>query len=269
MVTVLRPLTLGELLDRTFYLYRNNFGLFVGISAVPQLFVLALRLGGAAISAQQWVAFTLSLLLIGFANYVAIQISHAATVIAVSNLHLDHPVSIRSAYASAKGSIVRVFGIALAVGVAAGIGLILFIIPGVYLFLMWGLAIPVTILEDAGLSLSTARSRELTRGSRGRILVIYVLLGLLAFIVSLMIQWPMGFIAQLIAHRAPGTSLPVLQVMQAAGGFVSNSLVGPLVTIALTLVYYDLRVRKEGFDLELMTVRLQPGAQTIITNEGP
>src|SRR5438552_9078889 len=40
----LRPLSLGEILDRTFSLYRKNFLLFAGITAIPQLLVLALRL---------------------------------------------------------------------------------------------------------------------------------------------------------------------------------------------------------------------------------
>src|ERR1700688_3922633 len=45
MATVdLRPLSLGELLDRTFTLYRTHFALFLGITAIPQLLVLALRL---------------------------------------------------------------------------------------------------------------------------------------------------------------------------------------------------------------------------------
>src|SRR5713226_10205336 len=45
----LRPLSLGELLDRTFTLYRNHFWLFVGIMAVPQLLLLAIGLVGVAI----------------------------------------------------------------------------------------------------------------------------------------------------------------------------------------------------------------------------
>jgi ABC-type uncharacterized transport system permease subunit len=42
----------------------------------------------------------------------------------------------------------------------------------------------------------------------------------------------------------------------AVGSFVGASLAGPLLTIALTLAYYDARVRKEGFDLELMMSNL-------------
>jgi hypothetical protein len=39
----LRPLSLGELLDRTFALYRQHFALFVGITALPQLLTLAFK----------------------------------------------------------------------------------------------------------------------------------------------------------------------------------------------------------------------------------
>src|SRR5260370_21458674 len=45
----LRPLSIGELLDRTFSLYRRNFLLFIGISAIPQLLVLAMRLAQTAL----------------------------------------------------------------------------------------------------------------------------------------------------------------------------------------------------------------------------
>lgn len=269
MITVLRPLSMGELLDRAFHLYRNHFSLFVGIAAIPQLFELALRLTGAALLQQQIIGFALATLVATFGNYIAIQISQAATVIAVSDLHLNRSVSIRSAYRTAKGSILRVLGITLAIGIAAGVGLIFLIIPGVYLFLMWSLAIPVTIIEGGGLNVSTTRSRELTRDSRGRIFVIYFLLGLLALVVVLIIQLPFSFATGFIAHRNPAQTASVMEAIQAAGGFVSTCLVGPLVTIALTLIYYDQRVRKEGFDLELMMTQLQPGQLPIVAGPNP
>src|SRR2546425_4825838 len=45
----LRPLSIGELLDRTFSLYRRNFLLFVGIAAIPHLLVLAVKLAQVAV----------------------------------------------------------------------------------------------------------------------------------------------------------------------------------------------------------------------------
>ena len=46
MNSQLRPLSLGELLDRTFQLYRQQFMLFVGIVALPQLVLLTANLSG-------------------------------------------------------------------------------------------------------------------------------------------------------------------------------------------------------------------------------
>jgi Membrane domain of glycerophosphoryl diester phosphodiesterase len=263
MVTVLRPLSISELLDRTFHLYRNNFLIFVGIMAVPQLIVLALRLMLAVtLTASPFGGFNPMLILVGIANYLAIEISAAATVMAVSNIHLDRPVSLGSAFSSARGSMARVVLIAFAVGVAAGIGLIFLIVPGVYLWLMWSLAVPVTVLEGGGLNVCTTRSKELTRGSRGRIFVIYFLVIVLAIVVGTIFQIPLGILGVLLGRGNPQGAIALITAVSAAGTFISTSLVGPLATIALTLIYYDQRVRKEGFDLQLMMATLEPGSQS-------
>jgi hypothetical protein len=41
-------------------------------------------------------------------------------------------------------------------------------------------------------------------------------------------------------------------------GFIAGSLTGPLATIGISLLYYDERVRKEAFDLQLMLSSLDP-----------
>jgi len=262
MVTVLRPLSISELLDRTFHLYRNKFLVFVGIMAVPQLIVLALRLTVAAIlTVNPFERFNPLGLLVGLASYIAIEISAAATVMAVSNIHLDRPVSLGLAFSSARGSILRVMLIAFAVGVSAGICLLFLIVPGIYLWLMWSLAIPVTVLEGGGLSASTRRSNALTRGSRGRIFVIYLLFVVLAIVVGIIFQMPLGVLVYTLGRGNPQSAVALVSAVSAVGTFLSTSLVGPLATIALTLIYYDQRVRKEGFDLQLMMAALVPGSQ--------
>lgn len=263
MVTVLRPLSTSELLDRTFHLYRNHFVLFVGIAAIPQLVVLLLRLVAAGTAAAGSIISSAFVSIVAaLASFVAIEISHAATVIAVSDLHLDRPASISSSYAVAKGSLGRVIGISLAIGFAAGIGMIFLLIPGIYLYLMWSLAIPVTVLEGGGLSTTTNRSQSLTKGSRGRIFVICLLLIILTIVVSVIIELPLELLARIFGNQTVIVS--AAQAFSAIGQFISGSLVGPLVTIALTLIYYDQRVRKEGFDLQLMMAALQPDQQQSI-----
>ncbi len=262
MVTVLRPLSTSELLDRTFHLYRNNFVVFLGIMAIPQLIVLAIQLVGSGLELGGSVISGALLTIIGaLASFIAIEVSQAATVMAVSDVHLDRPVSIGSAFSASRGSIGRVVWISFVVGLAIGVAAIFLIIPGIYVALMWSMAIPVTLLEGGGLGTSTDRSKFLTKGSFGRIFVIFLLVGVLALVISLILQTVLIMIAGVISRGNPTSLLALGHAMQAIASFLSTSLVGSLGTIALTLVYYDLRVRKEGFDLQLMMARLQPNTQ--------
>jgi len=134
--------------------------------------------------------------------------------------------------------------------------------------LAWSLTIPVTVLEGGGLNASTSRSKALTKGSRGRIFVIYFLMLVLTLIVAFVMQFvlllPLGVIMGAIGVHDRAAAGAMSQTLQAVGGFISTSLVGPLITIALTLIYYDQRVRKEGFDLQLMMATLQPNQQSAV-----
>lgn len=269
MVTVLRPLSTSELLDRTFHLYRNNFLVFAGIAALPQLVVLALQLAFSGLVFTGvlgsvggfMLASSGAIFLIGVSSFIAVEVAHAATVMAVSNLHLERPATIALAYAAAKSSLLRVIGITIAVAIALGVGFMLLIVPGVYLALAWSLTIPVTVLEGGGLNASTRRSKSLTQGSKGRIFVIYLLIIVLVWVVSTLIQLLLLLPLRAFAIHDASTSTALSYALQSAGGFLSTCLVGPLATIALTLIYYDQRVRKEGFDLQLMMATIEGGGQ--------
>src|SRR6202521_4274807 len=258
MTTSLRPMSLGELLDRSFFLYRKHFALFVGIIALPHLVLLAFQLIGVAINRGTTTAFTATGLVWLFATLVlylgASAASQGATVVAVSKVHLGTDTSISEAFAGIKGRILYLALIMIGVGIGVGIGFVLLIVPGIILALMWALTIPVAVLEDKGLRDSTSRSSELTKGSRGRIFMIYFLFLVLTYIVYILWEIPILAAAGLFAHgQRPMTALPIWsQIAIPVGTFLSQCLVGPLLTIALSLVYYDQRVRKEAFDLQLM-----------------
>jgi len=261
MATMLRPLSLSELLDRTFFLYRKHFILFVGIIAIPQLAVLGVQIGGAALRLRgSMIAAALGTLVGVVVNLIALTASHAATVMAVSDVHLERPTSIGAAFAAIKGRLLGVMGIMFGVGLGIFIGLLLLIIPGIYLALAWSLAIPVTVLEGTGLNDTVTRSSFLTKGDRGRVFVIYLLLVILEWVVMFIIQFPLLLVVGIIGIRDPVQAQGWMTIFSSIGAFLSTSLVGPLLTIGLTLIYYDERVRKEGFDLQLMMATLQSSA---------
>ena len=267
MATILRPLSTSELLDRTFFLYRTHFVLFVGIVAVPQLAVLAIRIGSATMGLRGSVLASALGTFVGVLAYLlALATSQAATVIAVSDVHLGRPASIAAAFVAIRGRLLRTMGIMVGVGIGVAVGFLLLIIPGIYLGLAWSLAVPVTVLEGTGLSATTTRSSFLTKGDRLRIFVIYVLLFFLTYIVMFIIQFPLLMIVRLLGLHDFSQVQGWAMIFSSVGQFISASLVAPLLTIGLTLIYYDERVRKEGFDLQLMMATLERPA--LATSQG-
>ena len=271
MTTALRPLSLGELLDRSFFLYRKHFLLFMGIIALPHLLLLAFQLIGVAVRPSTPYMFATTTLVWTFGSMIldlaVIAASQGATVIAVSKVHLGNSTSISEAFGAIKSRILYLALIMIGVGIGVGIGFLLFIVPGIILALMWALTIPVAVLEDTGLRDSVARSAELTKGSRGRIFVIGFLFIVLLYTVYLLWEIPIFAIIGIFArNHNPAFGIPVwTQIAFPVGNFLTQCLVGPLMTIALSLVYYDQRVRKEAFDLQHMMSTLdstQGGAPT-------
>jgi hypothetical protein len=264
MTTALRPMSVGELLDRSFFLYRKHFLLFVGIAALPHVVILALQLAGVVLRSKMGAAFvgwTLLWNLAATVCYLAVAAaSQGATVMAVSNVHLDRPTSVSESFTSIKGRIFYLSLIVIGVGIGISIGFVLLIVPGIILALMWALTIPVAVLEDKGLRDSVSRSAELTKGSRGRIFVIGVLFLILIYTVFALWEIPIFILIGMFTRGHNPAEFPVWsQIAFPIGSFLTQCLVSPLLTIALSLIYYDQRVRKEGFDLELMMSTLDGG----------
>ena len=260
MPNALRPLTVAELLDRTFFLYRRHFAMFVGIAALPNLALFAFQLTqvvlnpatlGGALATVLWLLATV------FVYFITIAVSQGASIFAVSQIQLEREASASAAFAAIQSRIgelsLFVFGMALRIFA----GLVLFIIPGVYLAIIWSLAIPVAVIEGKRLSAALARSAELTSGHRGRIFVVYSLLLILVYIVTLLVQIPTIALIAIGAGTVSAAEMPAwAEVLIALSTFVTTSLVSPIMTIALSLVYYDERVRKEAFDLQYMMQQL-------------
>jgi hypothetical protein len=128
--------------------------------------------------------------------------------------------------------------------------------------LAWSLVVPVTVREGGGLRATMRRSRSLTAGRRGRIFAIYLLIFLLTYSVQILFQTPYYILAGVGVFSRHVNHGSLTLMVSAIGSFLSKSFVGPLLEIAFTLIYYDERVRKEGFDLQLMMSTLEGGTAT-------
>jgi hypothetical protein len=281
----LRPSNLGEILDRTAHMYRGNFLLYLGIAAVAYAFVVVLKLPDAMLLFGPLRGYMrhhpaingIILLLINMLSLLPISIGAAAVMRAVARNYLGESTTVAGSYAAIRPHWSRYLLILLAIYVyslvpfavalglaVAGITLVpagaartlviflevlLGIAGGVFLIrwmLGWALAIPAALMEDLTVHRGLQRSRSLTRGSIGRIFVMLLLVGILMTFVQYAVLTPMF----VVFFKSRGHALFWTQVLGTLGGALGGTFVLPVYSIALTLFYYDVRIRKEGFDVE-------------------
>jgi len=318
MGTSLRPLSLGEILDRTAQLYRTNFVLFAGIAAVYAGVMLVFNLLEIGISELlrtlhmthqlQLTSLVYVIIIFPLALIVA-GAAMAANNRAVAWVNLGEPATVRAAYRSILPRIGRYLWLmtiaafmvylpfaviyggysllfffylrprGVLVHAAAGanpqatmifaistLALVLLSFPAiVYAIIMalrYSLAVPACVVENLKARMALRRSVELSRGARGRIFV----LGLLIIFIQtgLVAVSQIFFIIAAVKHHG---LLPAwVQVAQQIIGFITNSFIGPMYATGLTLFYYDQRIRKEGFDIEWM---MQAAGLTPFTPSAP
>ncbi|PYV11776.1 MAG: hypothetical protein DMG23_03280, partial [Acidobacteria bacterium] len=103
------------------------------------------------------------------------------------------------------------------------------------------------------------RSRVLTKGQFGRIFLAGILTLIISWVIAFVIQGPFSVAATLMVVNKVQPPAWLNLVSMIAGG-LSGAFAGPLYAIALALIYYDVRVRKEGYDLQLMVEALEDTA---------
>jgi hypothetical protein len=130
---------------------------------------------------------------------------------------------------------------------------VLFIVPGVYLYVAWSVGIPALLGEKLGVFRAMGRSWALTRGRFWACLGVLVLAVLLQAIVLLSV------LAIITGITGSSDNDTVTFLGQGVASLIANTLVLPFQVAVTTVLYIDLRVRKEGFDIQLMTHTLEPG----------
>ncbi len=315
------PLSLGELLDKTFSYFRKYFWLFAGIMVLPQAInvginiIIQVYLSGIAPphsapspqAAAQSAVYALRGGLLFLASliphYIVYAMALGATTYALSEVYLGRTTTIRSSYQVVfsrlwrllklissilfrslgifmlAGSllVIVVAGVALMpksmawvtiiVGIAAFLGLIIGGILAVIFLVRYSVAVPALVLEKLSARQALKRSVALTQGYLWRLLVVAILMTLINIILVSLCQLPF-FIASLLVTvkgAQPGLWLTIPSLL--VGG-VGGAATAPLLMISFAIAYYDLRVRKEGFDLQLMMSNLDGTTPPGATSQG-
>lgn len=254
---VLRPLSLGEILDTAFQVYRRHFTALIpvmlvcyGPTVLLEVFVEAA--GGVA----QHPFLRLAAVLM---NVVLSAIATAATVFVVSEGYLGRSVSGQEALRRSMPYLGRLILASFGFGLVVFVGLLCLVVPGIIFACALSVAWPAIVLEslptgEAGLR----RSWELTKGSRGRIFLLGVALLLIAMVPVIALTTLLGIVAGVagLASSSGALETATTAITALVLGLV-QLLIYPFFNCVLTILYYDLRVRREGFDLELLATTLQ------------
>jgi hypothetical protein len=129
----------------------------------------------------------------------------------------------------------------------------------IWMLLRLSLAFPACVVEQMSATAALKRSISLSRGTKGRIFLLYLLGVALNYLLSLAITIP----AVIAIALVPGANSPqyaetaamVILIVVYGSAFAVQALTKPVYGIALMLFYYDQRIRQEGFDIELLMQR--------------
>jgi hypothetical protein len=243
----LRPRKATEIVDAAVEVYRRNpihFLLLAAIIRVPWLIVQIVYLAPREGDAD---AIVMSLM-ISVGTMLTTFLMSGFIVHMASELYLGRETDAFETIRRIAPRILSVFVASLMQSVIIGIALILFLLPAVWASAVLFAVIPVVVLERRGPFAAFDRSSKLSERLKTHILSALGLIVLIRIIVEL------G--SALIASVIPMAELKYVAVTVAA------MVMYPLYGIAITLIYYDVRIRKEGFDIEMMAARPQAAPAT-------
>jgi hypothetical protein len=247
-----------EIVDGAFVLYRRRFlacfaamsvvqvPVTAGLTVLTEAAVRRIHEAGADVDLlSQGITYALVVVLpSALLSLVATQIGTGAITYLVGKACLGETVGVVESYRWALRKAMPLVGTAAIVGFACVFGFFLFVVPAVIAFLVSFAAVPAVMLEDKGVMDGIRRSYELATGSLGRVagvrLVVALFLGA----------------CLLIGYSIAGslTDRPDARMLLAQ---VPTLVAGPVDAVSMVLLYFDLRVRREGMDIETMARALE------------
>jgi hypothetical protein len=281
---------MGQLLDRSIALFRRNFLTFVGIVALVQVPVSLLQLlfnlgtqgiglsgfGGSDLANTLMAGAAVTTLLVGLLGSLLLQIGTGALARAIGNEYLGVDISILEAYRQIRGQWRSLIGL-IFLGIILYIGLLLWLlipcigwVTGPSILFFWTsvivpLGAPIVVLERQRAQPALRRAWDVARRRFWWVLGFILLLFVFELFV---VTGPTVVVASLgellLGEGSFGNSMAAYVTIEQTANLLFSLLFTPLKLTAIIMMYFDLRVRTEGFDL---LVDADRGADTGISVE--
>jgi len=226
----------GSVLTRTAKILSQHFLIFFLIGLVANLPSLLLGYGGGSVGASPTGQNAVLLIVGGVLSFVLSMISQAVMVHAAFQAMRMRPVSLGESMRVGLSRVFAVILLALLMGILGGLAAVLLIVPALIVMTMWFVSTPACVVERTGPWTSMKRSAALTKGHRWKVFGLLLLLILVSLIVAGLLQ--------LVLMQVGSTILVLL------GTLLWGALWTAFYSIAVVTTYHDLRVAKEGIDIE-------------------
>jgi hypothetical protein len=271
----LRPLAVGEVLDvaiKIIFRHARTLLLLVLVVVVPaQVLITAIDMSStegvvtdidneSVPTVDDVATFAAGLTLIVLLLVLSSTLATGAVYKAVVDGYLGAQPDWRASLGFAVRRLHSLIWISLLTYVLAAFGLVALIVPGIWLFISWAVAVPALMTEDVRGFAALRRSFRLVRGRWWPTFLIVLLGFILAGVVSAIAGGLVGALA--FAADSEVAEFLVNVLAQILGSAIST----PFTAAFITVLYVDLRVRKEGFDLQLLAERL---GGSPVTTAGP
>lgn len=262
----LHPMTLGDILDGSFKLFKANARtvlLIVAVIYLPLQVVSAFSmrdtigvglfnvLNDPSVTSteldqtQQDMGQVVIQLIAAAVSLLATPFIAGAIARVVGASYLGEEVGPAEALKSAGRKFGPLLGSFILVHLAEGVGLLACCIGAIFVMPMFVMVAPAIVVENLGPIEGMKRSWNLTKSRYWQVLGIALLSGFIANMLgSILSQIP-----TLVAMFVGGA---FAWVIVAIAGVVASMLSAPIVTIVATLLYFDARIRNEAFDLQVM-----------------
>nr|MDQ3934916.1 hypothetical protein [Actinomycetota bacterium] len=266
----LRPLDIGQKIDAAIKLTTRNFGtlativllvaapvqilsVLVTASTVPDDYTVGSSFGGGGATPDSesdastafWVGQILVLPLLGLFVYM---LTTAGCFKAIGHAYLGDRTTWQDSLTYALRRFHSILWVSFLAGLFTMLGFLALIVPGIYLAVAFSLALPVLLLEGKKGMATLGRSRDLISGRWWRTFGVLLAGYTLASVVAGIAQ---GILAALMVV-ATGDDTFIGLVLSGLAGLVGQVITTPFVAALVVVLYFDLRVRKEAFDLEIL-----------------
>jgi hypothetical protein len=242
-----RPLSLGEVLDGAFTLYRRHFADLATIAMLSYLPLVLVYVGAYAAGWGPESRGTVALFV--YACTLAALACRPALVQMAAAAYLGQPTARADAWRVAARRSLKYVPTLLLGLIAITFGMFFLLVPGFLMMIMFFAVEQVVTLENTWGIAALVRSGTLAEGAWGRIFALGAVCGIMSYLpmialyagASLAVP---GLFGQMMAGEITG-GVALLQ----AGVALVSAVLQPLLVMAFTLQYFDRRIRTEALDL--------------------